>query len=218
NVAALMMVRGAARGREIAIRTAIGASRGRIVAQLLTESLLLAATAGIAGVAMGAGLLKAMIPLMPSALPKWVSFELDARFALFCVAITGAATMIFATLPAIQTSVVPARAALQENGARTTLSRGRTITLRGLVVAEIALALALLVSAGLVLQGFRKVSQVDPGFRTDGVMTFGVGLPSAKYGKPEQMLAFYDRLLDDLRSIPGVRSAAITSAPPLGGH
>lgn len=217
NVAALMMVRGAARAREIAIRTAIGASRGRIVAQLLTESLLMAACAGIAGIAIGAGLLKAMIPLMPAALPKWVGFEFDARFALFCIAITGAAAMIFAILPAIQTSGVPARAALQENGARSTLSRGRTITLRGLVVAEVALALALLVSAGLVLQGFRRVSQVDPGFRTAGVMTFGIGLPSAKY-KPEQTLAFYDRLLGELRAIPGVTSAAITSAPPLGGH
>jgi putative ABC transport system permease protein len=178
----------------------------------------MAACAGIVGVAMGAGLLKAMIPLMPAALPKWVSFEFDARFALFCIAITGAAAVIFATLPAIQTSGVRARAALQENGARTSLSRGRSITLRGLVVAEIALALALLVSAGLVLKGFRKVSQVDPGFRTKGIMTFGIGLPAAKYAKPEQTLAFYDRLLDELRAIPGVRSAAITSAPPLGGH
>src|SRR6185295_17010498 len=141
-------------------------------------------------------------------------FEFDARFALFCIAITGGAAVLFAVLPAIQTSGVPARAALQENGVRSTLSRGRTITLRGLVVAEVALALALLVSAGLVLQGFRRVSQVDPGFRPEGVMTFGIGLPSVKYAKPEQTLAFYDRLLDELRAIPGVRSAAITSAPP----
>ena len=218
NVAALMMVRATGRAREIAIRTAIGASRGRIVVQLMTESILTAACAGVIGVASGAGFLKAMIPLMPAALPKWVSFEFDARFALFCIAITGAAAVLFATLPAIHTSGVPARAALQDNGVRTSLSRGRSFTLRGLVVAEIALALALLVGAGLVLKGFRKVSQVDPGFRTEGIMTFGIGLPSVKYSKPEQTLAFYDRLLDELRVIPGVKSAAITSAPPLGGH
>jgi len=91
-------------------------------------------------------------------------------------------------------------------------------TLRGLVVAEIALALALLVGAGLVLEGFRKVSQVDPGFRPEGLLTFGVGLPGVKYNKPELILGFYDRLVAEVRAIPGVTAAAVTSAPPLGGH
>src|SRR5262249_43827113 len=96
NVAALMMARGGARSREIAIRTAMGASRARILAQLLTESVLMAVCAGAIGVALGAALLKGMIPLMPSNIPKWISFELDARFALFCLVVTGSAAIVFA--------------------------------------------------------------------------------------------------------------------------
>jgi predicted permease len=219
NIAALMLVRGAARAREIAIRTAVGASRGRIVAQLMSESLLMAGLAGIVGVLAGAGLLKAATPLMPANLPRWVTFEFDWRFALFCLAITGTATVLFALLPAIQASGVPARAAMQEGG-RTWGSRRHTFTLRALVVVEVALALAVLVAAGLVLQGFRAVSRVDPGFRAEGVLTFTVSLPAARYpnDKPQLRLGFFDRLITELRALPGVQSAAATTAPPLGGH
>ena len=219
NIAALMLVRGSARAREIAIRTAVGASRGRIVAQLMSESLLMAGIAGIVGVLGGAGLLKAVAPLMPENLPRWVTFQFDVRFALFCLAITGAAAVLFALLPAIQASGVPARDAMQEGG-RTSGSRRHTFTLRGLVAAEVALALAVLVAAGLVLQGFRAVSRVDPGFRAEGVLTFTVALPAARYpnDKPQLRVGFFDRLIAELRTIPGVQSAAATTAPPLGGH
>lgn len=219
NIAALMLVRGSARAREIAIRTAVGASRGRIIAQLMSESLLMAAIAGLLGIAAGAGLLKAMVPLLPENLPRWVTFEFDLRFALFCLAITGAATVLFALMPAIQASGVPARDAMQEGG-RTSGSRRHAFTLRGLVVTEVALALAVLVAAGLVLQGFRAVSRVDPGFRAEGVLTFTVSLPATRYptDKPQLRVGFFDRLIAELRSLPGVQSAAATSAPPLGGH
>jgi predicted permease len=219
NIAALMLVRGAARAREIAIRTAIGASRGRIVAQLMSESLLMAALAGVLGVLAGAGLLKAMARLMPENLPRWVTFEFDFRFALFCLAITGTAAALFALLPAIQASGVAAKEAMQAGG-RASGSRRQIFTLRGLVAAEVALALAVLVAAGLVLQGFRAVSRVDPGFRAEGVLTFTVSLPATRYpnDKPQLRLAFFDRLIAELRTLPGVQSAAATTAPPLGGH
>lgn len=217
NIAALMLVRGSARAREIAIRTAVGASRGRIVAQLMSESLLLAAFAGIVGVLAGAGLLKAMARLMPENLPRWVTFQFDFRFALFCLAITGTAAVLFALLPAIQASGVSAKDAMQEGG-RTSGSRRHTFTLRGLVAAEVALALAVLVAAGLVLQGFRAVSRVDPGFRADGVLTFTVSLPAARYSAEKLRVGFLDRLVAELRTLPAVQSAAATSAPPLGGH
>lgn len=219
NIAALMLVRGSARAREIAIRTAVGASRGRIVAQLMSESLLLAAVAGFVGVLGGAGLLKAVTPLLPENLPRWVTFDYDARFALFCLAITGTATVLFALLPAIQASGVEARDAMQVGG-RTSGSRRHTFTLRALVVAEVALALTVLVAAGLVLQGFRAVTRVDPGFRAEGVLTFTVSLPATRYpnDKPQLRHAFFDRLIAELRSVPGVQSTAATTAPPLGGH
>ncbi|MGC4056306.1 MAG: ABC transporter permease [Paludibaculum sp.] len=218
NIAALMLVRGAARAREIAIRTAIGASRSRIVAQLMSESLLIAGIAGIAGLLGGAGLLKMAVPLMPENLPRWVTFEFDARFALFCLAITGTATVLFALLPAIQASGVPAREAMQEGG-RTSGSRRHTFTLRILVVAKVALALVVLVAAGLVLQAYREVSRVDPGFRRTACSRSRFLYPVRyRNDKPGSRIGFSDRLITELRSLPGVQSAAATSAPPLGGH
>ena len=117
--------------------------------------------------------------------------------------------MIFAVLPAIQASGVPARAALQESGTRSTLSRGRLFTLRGLVVGEVALALALLVGAGLVLEGFRKVMQVDPGFRPEGVLTFNVAAPAGRTPDSLRFTQFYGPVLDRLRALPGVRAAVM---------
>ncbi len=219
NIAALMLVRGGTRAREIAIRTAIGASRGRIVRQLLTENLVLAAAGGVFGVLLGQLCLRGMISLMPADnLPGWISFTMDARFALFCAAITGTAALLFGLAPTIQASNVDARGSLQDAGIRTTLSRARRGTLRTLVVCEIALALVLLVSAALLLEAFQKVLHVDPGFRPDNVITFGISLPDVKYEKHEQWVAFFERLVERLRAVPGVKAVGATSAPPLGGH
>jgi predicted permease len=219
NIAALMLVRGGARAREIAIRTAIGASRGRIVRQLLTENLVLAVAGGILGVLLGKLCLVGMISLMPADnLPRWISFAMDARFAAFCVAITGAAALLFGLAPAVQSSKVDARGALQDSGVRASLSRARRGTLRALVVSEIALALVLSVSAGLLVEAFRKVLHVDPGFRPENVITFGINLPDVKYKEDAQRVAFFENLVDRLRAVPGVKSVGATTATPLGGH
>src|SRR6185295_1885744 len=114
NIAALMMVRGAARSREMAIRTAIGAGRGRIIQQLLTEHAVLALIGGVAGVGLGALLLRGMLALLPQGIPRWVTFPMDARFALFSVAITGIAAILFGLAPALQASGVDARGCMQE--------------------------------------------------------------------------------------------------------
>jgi putative ABC transport system permease protein len=218
NIAALMMVRGAFRSREIAIRTALGASRGRIVAQLFTENMVLATVGGVFGVVLGAACLRAMVSMMPKNMPQWISFSLDARFAIFCVAITGAAALLFGLAPILQALRVDIRGSLQDSAARTTSSRGRRGVLGALVVCEIGLALMLSISAGLLVEAFRKVAQVDPGFRPENVITFQVSIPDATYDKPEKKVAYYDNLLTQLRTLPGVRAAGATSAPPLGGQ
>jgi predicted permease len=218
NIAALMMVRGAARSREMAIRTAIGAGRGRIVQQLLTEHAVLALLGGIAGVGLGALLLRGMLSLLPQGIPRWISFPMDLRFALFAVAITAAAAMLFGLAPAVQASSVDARGCMQDAGPRSSLSPARRRWMGGLVVSEIALAMMLLVGAGLLLEAFHKVTRVDPGYRPENVLLFGLELPQIKYPKPEQQVQFFDNLLERLRAVPGVKAAGATSAPPLGGH
>jgi predicted permease len=219
NITALMMVRGSSRAREIAIRTAIGASRGRIIRQLLTENFVLAIAGGILGVLLGAFLLSAMISLIPQdTLPRWISFSMDARFAIFCFAVTCAAALVSGLAPAFQASQIDARGALQDAGVRTTLSRGRRLTLGALVVCEISLALILCVGAGLLVQAFRKVLNVDPGFRPENVIAFSINLPETKYPKPEQRIAFFENMLERMRALPGVKSVGAASALPLGGH
>ena len=218
NIAALMMVRGAFRSREMAIRTALGASRGRIVAQLFTENMVLATVGGVFGIVLGAACLRTMVSLMPQNMPQWISFSLDARFAVFCVAITGAAALLFGLTPILQALRVDIRGSLQDSAARTTSSRGRRGMLGALVVCEIGLALMLCICAGLLVEAFRKVIQVDPGFRPQNVLTFQVSIPEATYDTPEKKIAYYDNLLTQLQTLPGVKAAGATSAPPLSGQ
>jgi putative ABC transport system permease protein len=217
NIAGLMLVRGEARSREIAIRLAVGAGRGRVIRQLLTESVAMALAGGVAGVALGKLFLVGLVSLMPDDLPKWVRFDLDARFVVFCAAITGAAAVLFSLAPALQAASLDTCNRLQDM-TRSTLTRGKRATLSVLVVGEIALALVLLAASGLVLQAFRNVMHGDPGFRSDNVLTFSLRLAPAKYEKRENWLAFYNQLLDRLRAVPGVAVASAASIVPLDGH
>jgi predicted permease len=217
NIAGLTMVRGEARSREIAIRAAVGASRGRIVRQLLTESLVIAGLGGALGVLLGKAFLAGMVSLMPDDLPRWVGFQWDARFALFSILVTGAAALLFGLAPALQAAAVDAGGCLQE-ASRSSLSRGRYGLLGALVVGEVALACVLLVSSGLLIQAFRKVLHVDPGFRPEHVMTWQLDLPEVKYPKAEQQLAAYRELVGRLKALPGVAGVAAASHIPLGTH
>lgn len=218
NVAALMLVRGSSRSRELAVRVALGASRGRIVAQLLTESGVLAAIGGVLGVALGVVGMRALVSAMPQQMPRWISFSLDGRFIVFCTALTGAASLFFGLAPALQASGGNIRGPLQNAAVRTTATRSQRATLGGFVVCEIALALMLSISAGLLVQSFHRVLEVDPGFRPENVLTFHISVPDATYDTPEKKVVFYDKLLDHLRSLPGVRAAGATSSLPFGGQ
>ncbi len=217
NVAALIMVRGAVRAREIAIRTAIGASRMRLIAQLLIETLVLAACGSVLGILLGAAGLRLMVSRMPADVPRWIGFALDWRFALFCVAIASVAALLCGLTPAVQAARVDLRSLMQDAASRTTSSRGRRLTLGAFVVGEIALALILLIGAGLIAEAFGKALHIDPGFRPENVLTFRVSLPDALYDRPEGKVAYFETLLARLRAVAGVTAAGATSAPPLGG-
>ena len=218
NIAALMLVRASARSNEMAIRTAIGGSRGRIVRQLLAENAMLAAAGGIAGLLLGAAGLRLIVASLPDSVPRWISFGLDARFALFCVGITAAAALLFGLIPSLQASRADVRSCLHEAALRASPSRARRRALDAMVAIEISMALALLICSGLLLRAFHKVTHTDPGFRPDNVLTFRVDLPEARYAKADQAVAFYRNLLEQLRGAPGVAAAGAASAPPLGGH
>jgi putative ABC transport system permease protein len=154
---------------------------------------------------------------MPDDLPKWVRFDLDGRFALFCVAVTGLAALLFGLAPVLQAATLDTRNWLQE-AARSTLARGKRAMLSALVVGEIALAIVLLASSGLLLQAFRKVMTQDPGFRPDNVLTFTLRLAPTKYPNSEQQLAFFNSLLERLRALPGAAAVSAASIVPLDGH
>ncbi len=217
NIAGLMLVHGEARSREIAIRAAVGASRARMVRQLLTESLLLAGIGGGVGMLGGNLVQRVLIRALPQDLPGWIRFDMDFRFALFCAAVTGAAALLFGLAPALQAAAVGASGCIQESG-RSSLSRGKRGVLSALVVSEVTLALALLVGSGLLLQAFRKVLRADAGFRPEGVLTWQIQLPEPKYKRPEGASAFYRDLQERLKNLPGVTAVSAASHIPLGGH
>jgi predicted permease len=196
----------------------MGASRGRIVRQLLTENAVLAAAGGLVGVGLGRAELKAIVALLPDTMPRWIGFQWDARFAAFCLLVTAAAALLFGLIPAWQASRADVRSTLHEAGARSSASVSRRRMLNGLVVAEVGLAVALLVSSGLLLRAFHKVTHLDPGFRPENVLTFAVDLPEQKYPKVDQTVDFYRRLVDQVRALPGVTASGAATAPPLGGH
>jgi predicted permease len=162
--------------------------------------------------------LQTMVSQMPQEIPQWISFSLDGRFVIFCIAITGAAALLCGLAPVLQASHIDVRGALQAAAVRATSSQGRRATLGALVICEIGLALMLSISAALLVQAFRKILQVDPGFRPENVITFRLSLPDATYAKPEQKITYYDNFLRRLQALPGVKAAGATSAPPLGGQ
>lgn len=218
NVAGLMLARGTGRTREIAVRAALGAGRRRIVQQLLTESLMLAAGGAVVGGLGGVGILRALLSVAPDDLPGWVSFGVDLRFLAFTIVLTGVAALLFGLVPALRVARTDVQATLRVDSGRSSLDRGRRWLLDGLTVAEVGLAVVLLVGAGLYVRGFLQLQNVDPGFRSSDVLQFQVDLPEASHAGDEAQAGFYRSLLGRIRGLPGVRSAAAVTNAPLGGH
>ncbi len=218
NIAGLMLARSLARSREIGIRIAMGAGRGRIVRQLLTESLLLASVGAAVGTGLGVWGSAALVTKMTEQFPRWVAFDLDWRFVVFTLLVTVGAAVVFGLMPALQAAGVDTRGVLESSSTRTSGSLGKRRSMSVLVAGEVALALALLIVGGLSVRDLQKLRQIDPGFRTENVLSYRLALPAAKYENEEQQLAFFDQHLKRVRSLPGVTSAAGASALPLSGH
>jgi putative ABC transport system permease protein len=215
NVANLTLSRAMSRRQEIAVRMALGAGRWRITRQLLTESLMLSLLGGTAGLLLagwGAGFL---LKLAPSDLPRINDIRVDGVVLAFTFVISLITGIIFGLIPALSASNPDLNETLKESGRSMTGGANRQRMRSVLVVSEIALALVLLVGAGLLLKSFWRLQQVDPGFNPEGVLSMRMMLPYETYTKPAQRGAFYSRVLERISSIPGVESASATSRLPL---
>jgi len=217
NVANLMLARASARHREIAVRVALGASRWRLIRQMLIESVLLGLAGGAAGLLLalwGIEFLSAAAQKM--SVPRAGSIGLDGRVLMFTFAASIVSGLIFGLAPAFQASKPDLNDALKEGG-RSAGSVHRSRTRNLLVVSETALAFVLLVGAGLLINSFLKLRAVDPGLQPDNVLTMNISLPRQKYSQPEQVIAFHRQLLEQVEALPGVADAGTITALPYGG-
>ena len=213
NIANLLLARATARHRELSIRTALGASRARLVRQLLTESVLLGLAGGAAGMLLARWGLDLLLALAPSTLPRTGDIHLDASVLIFSLALSVLTGVIFGIAPALLAAHSDVQEGLKQGARGSTDARGR---LRGaLVVLEVAFALVLLGGAGLLARSFMRLTHVDPGFVPEHATVLRLALPEKKYEKSEQQLAFADALLSRLRMLPGVQAAGLTHSLPL---
>jgi len=216
NVANLMLARVAAREREVTIRAALGASRRRLLRQLLTESVVLSLAGGALGLGLAVWGVRALQALEPGTIPRVDEIAVNGSALAFALGLSVLTGLLFGVAPAVRLMGYDLRGGLAEGGrgAAGRRSAGRTRSL--LVLAEVALAGVLLVGAALLLTSFVRLQRVDPGFTPGGILTARVTLPRARYDDPARQTAFADALLERARSLPGVRSAALTSDAPLG--
>jgi len=216
NLANLLLARAEARHKEFAVRAALGAGRWRLLRQFMVEGCVLSFTGAALGLVVAVAGVRALIAAYPDSLPRSADVALDMgvlAFTLLLSLLTGA---IFGLAPLVHLAPNATSMALKEGGSRSTAGAHRNRVRRGLVAAEVALAVALVIGAGLLLRTVMNLSNVDSGFNRGQLVTFAVTLPNAKYSKPEQVRAFYTRLLDQLRSVGGVQSvAAMSGLPPL---
>ena len=218
NLANLLLARATGRSRELAIRTAIGATRASLVAQLLAESLTLAIVGGGVGLLLAWGLTRVVAAADPLQWPWAADVRLDGVVLAFAALVSVATGLLFGTLPALYASKTDLQTGLREGGRSGADGPRGQIARRVLVVGEVALALALLVTAGLLVRSFARLVQVTPGFDPANVITFTAALPEAKYGTDAQKRQFWDEALARLQSVPGVVSAGMTSVLPFGGQ
>jgi putative ABC transport system permease protein len=215
NVANLLLARAASRSREVAIRTAMGASRGRIIRQLLTESVLLSLSGGLLGILMAVDALGPLVKLASGSVPKVVTIALDYRVLIFTLAVSVLTGVFFGIAPALGTTKLDLRETLNEGSRGSTAGPGQHRMRGFLVAAEIAAAMLLLIGSGLLLRSFERLQEVPPGFQPDHLLAADLPLSLNAYAKPEQRFEFFDRLVERAQALPGVRSAAAASSLPV---
>jgi predicted permease len=216
NVANLLLARAAARQKEIAVRTALGASRWRVVRQLLTESVMLSLAGGALGLLLSVWLTRLFITVSPPNTPRFDEIKPDARVFAFTLALTVITGLVFGLAPALQASRIDLNERLKEGGrAGSGASHNRLRSL--MMVSEIALSFMLLVGAGLLMKSFMRLREISPGFNADNVLTMRVSLLPAKYAEGEPRVQLLRQTVEHLKAIPGVQSAGAVLSLPLGG-
>lgn len=217
NVANMLLARGAARQREMALRVALGATRQRIIRQLFTEWLVLATIGGALGVFLASSGIRAIIASAPQNIPRLDDVGIDARVLLFSIGISFLTALIFGLFPALQASRPDLNQTLKEGGRSVVGNRGKLRFRSFLLVVQVSLASALLVCAGLLVKSMSRLIAVDSGFNAGDVLTAQITLPSYKYEKPDRQMAFFQFLSEKVRSLPGVHSSGLISFLPLSG-
>jgi len=217
NVANLLLARGVARHKELAVRAALGASRGRIARQLLAESVLLALLGAGLGLLLALWGVDALVRLSPGQIPRAREISIDGRVLWFTLATALLTGVAFGLIPALQCSRTELTTALKESSRNMTAGFGRHRARGLLVVTEVALSLVLLVGAGLMIKSFWRLQATDPGFDPERVLTFRLSLPESRYPEPQRVTAFYEDLLGRLGRLPGVATAGATHALPVSG-
>lgn len=215
NVAQLMLAAAEGRRREMAMRRALGAGTGRLVRQLLTESLLLASGAGIVGLLLALGAVRAAALLVPKVVPRGGDVTIDGSVVAFAAGLALTTTVAFGLVPALGSARTDPVEALKEATARSTIGRGRRRARSALVVVEMALAVVLVIGAGLMIRSLESLRRTDLGFDPGNVLTLRLSLPSETYGEPESIVSFYRELVDRVRALPEVRTAGVLRSLPL---
>ncbi|HSL53662.1 MAG TPA: ABC transporter permease [Pyrinomonadaceae bacterium] len=216
NVANLLLARAIFRQKEIAVRTALGASRMRIVRQLLTESMLLSIISGVVGFTLSFGLVRLLIAINPPNTPRVEEIGIDWRVFSVTLAVAVIAGLLFGLFPALQTSRPNVNETLKDSGQRGSQYGGRNRAGSLFIVSEIALSFILLAGAGLMIKSFLHLREIDPGFNPDNVLTMRLSLPPGKYRSGEPRAQIYKQLVDQVKATPGVKSAAAIYSLPFG--
>jgi putative ABC transport system permease protein len=217
NVANLLLARAAYRQKEIAVRTALGASRLRVVRQLLTESVLLSVIGGVAGLALSFWLIKLLIGITPPNTPRMDEVGVDLRVFGFTLGVTVLAGLLFGLFPSLQTSRPNLNETLKDSGQRGSATSGRNRIGSVLIVSEIALSFILLAGAGLLIKSFMYLREINPGFNPDNVLTMRMTLPPGKYSEGEPYAQMYKQVIDRVKATAGVQSVGAVLVLPLGG-
>jgi putative ABC transport system permease protein len=214
NLANLMLARAETRHREFAVRTALGAGRGRLLAQFMTEGVLLSIAGGALGLVLARVGVQALVTAYPTSLPRTAEVSVDPMVLMFTLAVSLATGIAFGFAPLLHTRLHTLASALKEGGARGATGAARHHVRRGLVMAEVALAVVLVIGAGLLLRTVYNLTSVDAGFDRSRLVTFGLSLPAANYQQPAPRAQFYQRLIERLRGVPGVEGASAMSGLP----